>query len=131
MYKAELFDSRSFPDGKQLEDYKLVTGLYYKVKQVYFVAEPMYHWCMRNNSQSKKTFSAKKLTVIDMVEEIRDYFVHDCDDKEIIDAASYFVFREYADVLWSWRNSSSSIDKQIIKRYQSKGLSILYNYLRT
>lgn len=131
IYKAELFDGRYFPDGKQLEDYKLVTELYYTVKQIYFVAEPMYHWCMRDNSQSKKGFSQEKLTVINTAEEIRDYFRHNSGHKDIVSAANYFVFREYADVMWSRCNSSGSIDKQTIKSYQRKGFSILNEYLKT
>ena len=131
IYKADLFYERSFPDGKQLEDYKLITELYYSVKQIYFVSDPMYHWCMRKDSQSKKSFSKEKLTVIDTAEEIKDYFVKNCDDQEILAAANYFLFREYADVMWTRFRNSGDIDKGIIKKYRHKGSAILRDYLKT
>lgn len=131
IYKADLFNGRSFPDGKQLEDYKLITELYYTAKQIYFVSDPMYHWCMRKDSQSKKGFSREKLTVIDTAEEIKDYFVENCDDHEILTAANYFVFREYADVMWTRLRNSGNIDKEVIRSYRRKGSTILRDYLKT
>lgn len=130
IYSADLFYGRSFPDGKQLEDYKLITELYYLVGEVYFISDPMYHWCMRDNSQSKKGFSREKLSIIDTAEEIKDYFIQNCNDKEIIVATYYFLFRQYADVMWGSINKTKRLDKHLMKKYKKKGSRILQDYLK-
>ncbi len=120
IYKKELWEGISFPSGKQLEDYVVITKLFNSADQVYFFKEPMHHYSMREDSQSKKGFSDQKLSVIESAEAIRDYFLENSKDVEILDASNYFVFNIMVMILWGCYRSDYDNKKGVLKSYKKR-----------
>lgn len=125
IYKKELWNNISFPDGKQLEDYLVITKLFATADRVLFCNEPMHHYTIRNDSQSKKSFTEEKLTIIESAEKIRDYFVRYSSDKDIIRASNYFVFFNLVNVMWDCYKSEYDNKKEIICKYKNKAIKTL------
>lgn len=84
IFKADMFNTVQFPEGKQLEDYTVMVRLFNKAKGIYFLQEGLYHYSNRAGTQSKRKWYSGKLTILEAAEEIRDYCLNNCTNERII-----------------------------------------------
>lgn len=104
-----------FQEGKELEDYGVVLRLFDKVDKIYFEQDPMYHWYQHDSSQSKRGFHENKLTCLETIDSLRQYFMRETmDDKEILDALNHFEFiMRYGIIDGMWKTDSKDVHKRI------------------
>lgn len=127
----------TFPEGEQLEDYFVIIKIFNEEKNIYFLNEPLYHYTVREDSQSHKCFSEEKLSIIKMASEIQTYITENSSDKELIAAANYFKALMIIDTLWMCYQSTVSEKDQILSDYKNvagssiKKISININHIKT
>lgn len=121
IYSREMFIGGGyiFPEGKQLEDYFVITKIFNEEDNIFFLNEPLYHYTVRPDSQSHKDFSEEKLSIIEMASKIQSYFTENSSDKEIVDAANYFQALMIIDTLWLCYQSTYSKKNRILADYKN------------
>ena len=104
-----------FQEGKELEDYGVILRLFDKVDKMYFEKIPMYDWYQYSSSQSKRGFHENKLTCLETIDSMRQYFERNItSDKEIIQALDYFEFLiRYGIINEMWKSESVEVRKRI------------------
>ncbi|MBU5428782.1 glycosyltransferase [Kineothrix sp. MSJ-39] len=117
IYHRSLKSNLFFPEGCQLEDYDVILKLYYNVKKVYFDNRPLYHWFVREGSQSHRAFYDGKLSIIDVANGLKVWFEENCSDDELIEEAHYFAFISRMSVLsLMWMSHDRDIRRRM-KQY--------------
>lgn len=75
LFKKDLWGSLRFPDGCELEDYKVIVPLFIKAGRVYFESEPLYYWHQTPLSQSKRGFHPRIVTEANICDFMIDTYV--------------------------------------------------------
>ena len=128
LFNREIMDGVLFPNISHLEDYSVSLQLFLKTNKVYFCNKTLYHYRSRQGSLSKAGFSINKLKTIDAAEMIRNDIINRCSDKEILDAADYFVFLMNFLILWEVYRSKPNGWKHIISDRKSKAIEAYKRY---
>ncbi|MCI9435161.1 MAG: glycosyltransferase [Bacilli bacterium] len=76
LYKRSLFIENNiiFPVGKLHEDNFTTYKLYYFAKKITLINDKLYFYLQRNNSIMSQKFNTKRLEVLDVVNETREFF---------------------------------------------------------
>ena len=76
LYKKSLFvDNKiEFPVGKIHEDNFTTYKLFYYAKKITLIADKLYYYLQRNDSIMGRKFNAKRLDILQAVEETKDFF---------------------------------------------------------
>ena len=130
IFKAELFETVRFPEGKQLEDYLVMVRLFNEAKSIYFLQKGLYHYNSREGTQSKRKWYPGKLTIIESAEAIKNYCLSNCADKSIEGGAYRFTFGMYASVFWDIYMVKPEGWRQIISEQSKNSREALKQYLR-
>lgn len=130
IFKAELFKTVRFPEGKQLEDYMVMVRLFNEAEGIYFLQDGLYHYGNRVDTQSKRKWYSGKLTILEVAEAIKDYCVSNCTDERIIGGAYNFVFKMYASVIWDIYSVKPDNWKQIISEQHKKSKVAFKQYFK-
>lgn len=109
-----------FQEGKELEDYGVMLRLFDKVGKIFFEQNPMYNWYQHNSSQSKRGFHENKLTCLETIDSLRQYFEGiKASDYEILQAIDYFEFLiRYGIINEMWQSNSAEVHKKIGEQLQ-------------
>lgn len=130
LFNKELLDGIFFPDISHLEDYSVSLQLFMKTDRIYFCNKPLYHYMSRQNSLSKAGYSRNKLKTIDAANMIRRDIYNKSSDKEIHDAADYFVFLMSFLILWEVYRSRPDGWRQIISDRKDEAIKAYKRYRR-
>lgn len=115
IFHKTLKEDLYFQEGKELEDYDVILRLFDKVDKIYFEQNPMYHWYQYNSSQSKRGFHENKLTCLEMIDLLQQYFKRAIvPDEMILQAMNYFEFVvRYRIINEMWKSDSPEAHKRI------------------
>lgn len=78
LYKAHLFEEIRFPEGNIYEDIAIIYKIFDMVERVSYTDYEGYHYLLRETGTTLKKFSAKKMDLIDVVEEMEEYILQHC-----------------------------------------------------
>lgn len=78
LYKAHLFEEIRFPEGNIYEDIAIIYKIFDMVERVSYTDYEGYHYLLRETGTTLKNFSAKKMDLIDVVEEMEEYILQNC-----------------------------------------------------
>ena len=120
IFHKTLKEGLYFQEGKELEDYDVILRLFDKVERIYFEQNPMYHWYQYSSSQSKRGFHENKLTCLEMIDSLQQYFrKYAVLDKEILEALDYFEFIvRYRILNEMWKSDSPEVHKKMKEQLQ-------------
>lgn len=76
LYKRELFNQMTYPEGKISEDAAVIFDILEKSNGVVHVGKPFYHYVFRNNSITKARYSSKRHDVIDNLKATKKFIEH-------------------------------------------------------
>ncbi|OME03476.1 glycosyltransferase family 2 protein, partial [Paenibacillus odorifer] len=92
LYKKQLFDTIQYEVGIINEDENVIHEILYKSSKIICINKCLYHYRMRENSITQKTFSVKNLDSV-YVYENRLAFFEEKKEKEFVDLTLYKYFR--------------------------------------
>lgn len=75
LYKKQTIEKIRFPVGRIFEDVFTTHRFIFAASKIASCAEPIYHYYMRTNSATHKTWTPKSLDLIDGLIEQREYFI--------------------------------------------------------
>ena len=78
LYRAELFEQIRFPMGNIYEDIAIIYKVFEKVNKVVYSDYKGYHYLLRDTGTTLKTFSRKKMDLIDVADEMEEYVLTYC-----------------------------------------------------
>lgn len=124
LYKRELFEYVSFPEGKLYEDVATFYKLIHNCNKISFVNEKLYYYNQSNyNSITKKKFNINNLQLILNTEEMKDFFIRNNYTSEIIRKVDEFYFIQCILVMQMLINSSRLLN---IKEFLYLELNIIH-----
>lgn len=121
IFHKTLKEDLYFQEGKELEDYGVILRLFDKVDKIYFEQNPMYYWYQYSSSQSKRGFHENKLTCLETIGSLRQYFNKTIgSDREILQAVDHFEFLiRYGIINEMWKSESADVHKKIKEQLQN------------
>lgn len=128
LYARRLFENIRFPDIMNLEDYVVSTQIFMEVDRVYFYEKPMYHYTCRQGSLSK-TAAERNLQMIDTAKTIRECFIKNGADRELLNGTDYFIYLMCLNVLWGFYKNKPEGWKCIIREKKIVLLKAFSKYL--
>ncbi len=75
LYRAELFEQIRFPLGNIYEDIAIIYKVFERVNKVVYSDYNGYHYLLRDTGTTLKTFSRKKMDLIDVADEMEEYIL--------------------------------------------------------
>lgn len=89
LYRAELFRDIRFPVGNIYEDIAIIYKVFEKVNKVVYSDYNGYHYLLRETGTTLKTFSRKKMDLIDVADEMEEYVLSHCPEAEMAMKSKY------------------------------------------
>lgn len=130
IYESSLFQNMRFPKISHFEDYVVSLQLFSEVSSIYFCNTPFYHYNSREGSVSRRSFYKEKLQIIDTAEWMKSFVVENNPDKELIGGVYYFLFSQYANLLWEAKQSSIDQKEELIRERKKAGNNAFKAYVR-
>ncbi|MBQ9768212.1 MAG: glycosyltransferase [Lachnospiraceae bacterium] len=78
LYRAELFEAIRFPVGNIYEDIAIIYKVFELAEKVVYSEYAGYHYLLRDTGTTLKTFSKKKMDLIDVADEMEEYVLKHC-----------------------------------------------------
>lgn len=110
MYKKELFDTVQYPKGRLFEDAATTYLLIDQCDKIAIGSESKYYYIIRSNSITTKSFSPKKMQLIDSTKEMCEYVKDKYPDLE--KAADRRLMYAYLSTLSQLANSKDKYPKE-------------------
>lgn len=120
LYKSVLWKEIRFPFGRLYEDYLTIYKVFENVNMISYCNEKKYYYYQRSNSIMNNKLNKKKLTELDVTDEISSYLMekyHSCTD-EILDLKISIYLKNLYDILTTDDNSNKEFresEEKIVK----------------
>lgn len=128
LYRRNLLEGLSFPEGKIHEDQWFSTMAYYFANKTVFLNDKLYFYRLRNDSITGSEFSMKRFDNVELMDRVIRFF-KDNNDMQLTELASLHREKTCAQyVLMSKVKSAGRIPSQF-KMSKNRALSIVHRYL--
>lgn len=119
LYKKELFEEISYPEGKIFEDIYITHKILYKCKKIAVISRKMLYYFQHSESIMNREFHVGKLDYLEALKE-RIYFFHNHEMREL----ETIAYDEYLhSLIWEYSRTRDLLNnkaamREIVERYR-------------